>query len=1348
MQHRVRWGVVLAAAVLVAAAPAVVTLSLSTTSMTFEAPAGGPNPPAQDLVVTNTGAAALQWDSALVTAGASWLKIAPGTGHLGAGRDKELKVTVASAGLAPGTYTATLRFFEKGNPANFVDLTVTLNVLTPPFIDLRPVAGLTFSAPAGSGLQPAQFLTLTNTGGTTLNWTLTFSVTTPIGGTWLTAVTPASGTLPPGAPTSLTVTVDASGLAAGTYTGTIQVTGNASNPALPISRTVTLNVQTPAVLEVAPVKVDFSELEGNADPLLKGVTIRNAGGSPLNWTATKANGSSWLTVTPASGSGVLPGATVRPAFQIIVSAAGLVAGDYSDTVVIGGNASNAPVSIPVSFTVEAIPELEVQPLALTFNAPEGGPDPALQAITITNQGGGTLAWSATIAGASPWLRLNVSQGTTESGGSDQIQVVATVGSLLSGTYTDSIEISDGNGIVLSVFVTLNVNAGRVIQISPDHLILDVPESGAPHTTLTTLQNVGHGNTDLVWSAGTVAGWLMASPASGSLSSGEAIPLSITVDPAGKAPGTYVGHILVTGNAPNSPQVISVTMIVHPVPEIHLDPQVVVFDVAQGGGAEVQSVLLENTGGGADLIFTMSESAAWLDVTPGAGTLPAGESIALSIIATPGSLAPGVHTAYVTVDSPNASNGPQEILVRINVITSPKIGLTPASLVFNLPVGSPASSQSVSIKDVGGSPTPLAFSVPVPAAAWLTASPSNGNVPSGASGTLTVTVTTGANLPGTYTGLVQVDSANALNAPQLIPVTMNLTALPRIALSPATLTITTGIGATPSNRTLTVTNTGGATLNWSAAASVSTPPAWLSLSGTTTGALGPGLSATFDTAIDVTGLAAGTYAGRVTVTAAGSANTPQFITVTLNVLSHPEVTVSPATLSFSTPIGTAPTAQSVTVKNDGGSPLDWTASATVTTPAAGTWLALTGTTSGTGLAAGTSALLFGVGIDVTGLPRGTYTGFVRVTGSAPAENSPQDIPVTLHVLSQPSIGLAPPALVLTMTRGFGNPANQTVTVTNTGDLTLTWTASASVATPTGGTWLTLLGGTAGSLSGGLSASFDVAVDGAGLAAGSYSGTIMVAGGAGTTNTPQTIGVTLIVNEAPASATLPSVGYVCGSIGFDVGLPLIALWLLRRRRSRAFALLAGVALSLAAAVPAQAGDFPTSLSQEEAPSHAKSGLLDFSGTALSVHAGVLDFSSDFKADPEFCAGIGLRVPSPWLSGIVSSEPDRVGAFFDVTGSGIHREAAGSGDKSSMIFFVTGGFYGVLVRTEWIETQVEAAIQYGSFGDVDNVNEGIAGLIGIRGALNVGKGMAITLDPQVAFGNAGARIYFLSAGLDLRF
>ncbi|HET6933666.1 MAG TPA: hypothetical protein VFI72_02430, partial [Candidatus Angelobacter sp.] len=151
-----------------------------------------------------------------------------------------LQVTANSSGLAQGTVTGHVTITSTGTQGSPASTTVNFTVQPPPppnpVLSVSP-STLNFSGTQG-GTNPAPAsVSVTNTGSGTL------AFTTSSDSTWLT-VSPASGT----APQTLQVSASLSGLAAGTYTGHITITGGTGTQNSPATVTATLTVAAPSVL--------------------------------------------------------------------------------------------------------------------------------------------------------------------------------------------------------------------------------------------------------------------------------------------------------------------------------------------------------------------------------------------------------------------------------------------------------------------------------------------------------------------------------------------------------------------------------------------------------------------------------------------------------------------------------------------------------------------------------------------------------------------------------------------------------------------------------------------------------------------------------------------------------------------------------------------------------------------------------------------------------------------------------------------------------------------------------------------------------------------------------------------
>lgn len=98
------------------------------------------------------------------------------------------------------------------------------------------------------------------------------------------------------------------------------------------------------ILQVNPPFLTFTALEKGPDPSAQSLSIANAGGNTLNWTATKK--AEWLELSATKGQ-------APSSLDVSVKVAGLATGTYSDTIEIAGalGTEGSPQRIPVLLTV-------------------------------------------------------------------------------------------------------------------------------------------------------------------------------------------------------------------------------------------------------------------------------------------------------------------------------------------------------------------------------------------------------------------------------------------------------------------------------------------------------------------------------------------------------------------------------------------------------------------------------------------------------------------------------------------------------------------------------------------------------------------------------------------------------------------------------------------------------------------------------------------------------------------------------------------------------------------------------------------------------------------------------------
>ena len=277
---------------------------------------------------------------------------------------------------------------------------------------------LSFTAQQGGGNPASQNLRLSNSGGGSLNWTVSDDAA------WLT-LSPASGT----GNATVTVTALTGALVTGTYNGvlTISATGAAS-----VSVPVTFTISPAATsISVSPTSLTYSGIQGGADPVNQSVTVTSNG----SWTAS--SNASWLSLSPASGSG-------NGTITTSVNLANATVGTNSATITVtgGGTTRTANVTLTVSSG-----SLTVAPTGLSFTATQGAANPAIQSVTVTSNGSWTVSDNAS------WLTISPASGSNN--GTITASVNTSTASLGSNTAIVTVT---GGGITRTVNVTLTVNA--------------------------------------------------------------------------------------------------------------------------------------------------------------------------------------------------------------------------------------------------------------------------------------------------------------------------------------------------------------------------------------------------------------------------------------------------------------------------------------------------------------------------------------------------------------------------------------------------------------------------------------------------------------------------------------------------------------------------------------------------------------------------------------------------------------------------------------------------------------------------------------------------------------------------
>jgi hypothetical protein len=480
--------------------------------------------------------------------------------------------------------------------------------------------------------------------------------------------------------------------------------------------------------------------------------------------------------------------------------------------------------------------------------------------------------------------------------------------------------------------------------------------------------------------------------------------------------------------------------------------------------------------------------------------------------------PGTYDGMITISATDGSGNPavgspQSIPITFVVLPPCAIASTPPVLNFTGVAGQLApAAQAASISASGACANALDWTASTSTTSggtWLIASPASGMVSLSAPSSTNIGVSLAGLAAGTYSGTVIVTAIDSVSkqkvgAPRSIAITLIVqppcmlqapsgaseTYSGEVGLNPSTQTFTIGVtGTCTGSVTITPTATMGDGGNWLAV----TPPSVPVMSGN---------AATFTVTVTSASLSAGSYTGTISLAAVDGGGititgSPQQVGVTTHVIAAPALTTGPGPLTFNVDSGSS--YQQISVGNSGGEPLNWTAALD---PGAPSFVSLS-TGSGTGLNGGTSTSI-NVIVNASGLQGGsTYTTSATISAIDPITGnvvigSPASVPITINI-ALPTMQLSSANLAFTANAGV-NPGTQTITITNTGGNSLTWT----VGTPSQ-SWLTVLS-TSGSDDAGQNSPLTFSVDVTGISAGTYSATVDITPSPGNVVTV-TVGLTI-------------------------------------------------------------------------------------------------------------------------------------------------------------------------------------------------------------------------------------------------
>ena len=557
----------------------------------------------------------------------------------------------------PGTYTGQVLLYS-----TFGQLSVPVTLTIGGGGSSVGLAGtpnpVNFNIPVGGATQ-TQTVSITNSGSAV--GVTSVNATTTTGQAWLVPSVQSS---------AVSISANPTGLLAGTYSGTVNVTTTLGLVTIQVNLTVGGSGTTTTSLLLAPSSLLFAYELGQALPPAQSVSVSASNGQ-FFFTASPQSGT-FLVVS--QGQGNTPGS-----FSVSVNTAGLGVGTYTGSISVTSAASSVPQTIPVTLVVSTTSLFQLSASSVTLSSPLGSAAPASQTVQVTSTDTQAISFSMVASSTSNWLTVSSSTQTTPS----TITITANPVGLAQGTYTGSVTLTSTNltNVLDSPFtipVTFIVGSGSGtgtggLSASPTSLsFAQTPNGAAPGAQSLSVTGPAGSAFSANVSLPFGQNWLSVSPTSFT------VPASLTVSAnGGNLPvGTYSGTIVISGSG--ATQSIPVTLAVgtaSTLPSITISPASLAPVSFQTGGANPAAQTIQlSLSNGSVTTFNASASAttggAWLSVSPTSGTTPA--NIVVSV--NPTGLAVGTYTGSVSISVPGAGNSPLNLPITLTV--SAPVAATP------------------------------------------------------------------------------------------------------------------------------------------------------------------------------------------------------------------------------------------------------------------------------------------------------------------------------------------------------------------------------------------------------------------------------------------------------------------------------------------------------------------------------------------------------------------------------------------------------------------------------------------------------------------------------------------------
>lgn len=661
----------------------------------------------------------------------------------------------------------------------------------------------------------------------------------------------------------------------GDYQGQITITSGSTT--LPVN--VVLTVASTTQVRVEPSSINIS-IEAGGVRNIDLAVAPTSGSSAISFTASVQEMvplTNWLIVTPSFGATGQAAARVTINGAAIPSDRNLVVGAVRFQAFTGGAAGT--VTVPVTVTVGAAPQLSVTPTTVTFPYQIGYTPPSYRQVNVTSTTSTQLLYNATVTSAQNWLTLSTSPGVS---GNIAIQnttpnpfylIPNIAAASTPNTYEAQITIQAAGATAQTITARLVVSNSPQLSVFQEPLPFNYTVGGAvPNSQTITISSTSTPLTYTVQPVYTSGGeWFRLSTTSG-VTPGN---IGISIDPVRLtqlAAGTYTGAIRVTSGALTLD--VPVSLIISGSALLTVENLPVRFEGAQGQTVTERTIIVRATDG-SNQQFTLSvdpPSATWLVLAQtGGNTGPTGAVVRLNV--NPALVtAPGTYEAALVIRSTTTPEAPAYRVPVTYVVTgSAQITANPNTLTLTQVGSTPPPAQTINLTSSTAGLTYIASTQQN----WIRISQPSNTIP----GSFTVTFETGSFQPGTYEGAITlipgVGGVQLIN----IPVRLTVTAGATLNVAPQSVTFNwTTASPNPPAQQIQLASS-GAPINFTA--TTTSTGNWLAVSpgqGTTQAQGGQPTLLTLS--VNPAGLTPGTYQGTIRIESTNASNSPQTVNVTL------------------------------------------------------------------------------------------------------------------------------------------------------------------------------------------------------------------------------------------------------------------------------------------------------------------------------------------------------------------------------------------------------------------------------------------------------------------------------------